>query len=67
MHNILNNIYPSELKKEKQQKEQDSMYVQSMISQQTETQTKSRSVNYVGTGIKKFPVPEDMASWDVSL
>lgn len=43
------------------------MYVQSMISQQTETQTKSRSVNYVGTGIKKFPVPEDMASWDVSL
>ncbi|XP_063423231.1 transient receptor potential cation channel subfamily M member-like 2 isoform X2 [Mytilus trossulus] len=54
------------LKKEKLQKEQDSMYVQSMISQQTETQTKSRSVNYVGTGIKKFPVPEDMASWEIT-
>ncbi|XP_052091143.1 transient receptor potential cation channel subfamily M member-like 2 isoform X6 [Mytilus californianus] len=54
------------LKMEKLQKEQDSMYVQSMISQQTETQTKSRIVNYGGTSIKKFPVPEDMASWEIT-
>ena len=54
-----------ELEKKREQEEKDSKYVQNMIKRQTESQTKSRNINYPGTIIKRLSVTEDKASWSV--